>query len=82
MPELLPVAIEFAFTLRAGHPKIFVTAPPGLKLRCFRISCETNIHHRDAEYIELGVFSARTLYSATFRASAVNSPILSPHGLG
>jgi hypothetical protein len=23
VPELLPVAIEFAFTLRAGHPKNF-----------------------------------------------------------
>jgi hypothetical protein len=56
VPELLPVAIEFAFTVRTGHPKNFRhdSRPPG-----------RNIHHRDAEYIEFGIFpKEKTPFSA------------------
>jgi hypothetical protein len=46
--KLLIVAIEFAIALRAGHPKNF---RHGLLL------VSINLHRRDAEYTEFGIFS-------------------------
>jgi hypothetical protein len=41
MPQLVPVAIELAFTLRAGHPENFRhnPVPPNDKLWRFRVQC-------------------------------------------
>jgi hypothetical protein len=48
VPEFLIVTVKFAVALRTGHPKNF---RHGLLL------VSINLHRRDAEYTEFGIFS-------------------------
>jgi hypothetical protein len=53
VPELLPVAIEIAFALRAGHPENF------------RHVCLVILYRKGAEFSEIGIFlNEKTFFSA------------------